>query len=289
MDAADQRKERQVHFSPTTLSGRQPLPTETGHDSADPLTTPSPWRSLLHLRRLRGSQPTYCLSRLRQTTKSVNFPMQAVSTNDLHPDKYLSRLKKGYSSSVKDGGAGPSLRGRGANHRGCCCPGSCSSLCETLLDQHAAACSIPSVHTYLSTTFSLLKYTPQALPCDYESGHPDQSPFATHIQLERNASACPPQYQPLQQRNQVQINGTPGEGDVSNLHTRERDEPDTEEKKTRLNLQRRETLAPSVTKDQRAIQLRRALDMTPMRWLEARHRDRNSPCLIEAHTAAGAF
>ena len=26
-----------------------------------------------------------------------------------------------------------------------------------------------------------------------------------------------------------------------------------------------------------------------MRWLEARHRDRNSPCLIEAHTAAGAF
>ena len=26
-----------------------------------------------------------------------------------------------------------------------------------------------------------------------------------------------------------------------------------------------------------------------MRWLEARHRDRNSPCLIEAHTAADAF
>ena len=63
--------------------------------------------------------------------------------------------------------------------------------------------------------------------------------------------------------------GSPGEGEVFNIHTNMWEELDAEEKGGLMGFQRGDTAAPSITEEQRAIRLDRALDRTTMRWLGA--------------------
>lgn len=51
------------------------------------------FREVLHISRPRGNQPIYCLARLQQATTTFNLPVQAVSTNNLHPGDHLSGKK----------------------------------------------------------------------------------------------------------------------------------------------------------------------------------------------------
>lgn len=64
-------------------------------------------------------------------------------------------------------------------------------------------------------------------------------------------------------------NDAPGEGQVFNIHNKQWEEPDAEEKESLLGYLRGDTAAPGVTEDQQAIRLGRALDGNTMRWLGA--------------------
>ena len=64
-------------------------------------------------------------------------------------------------------------------------------------------------------------------------------------------------------------NGSPGEGEVFNVHTDTWEEPDVEEKEALLGFHRGKIAAPGITDNQRSIRLGRALDCTTMKWLGA--------------------
>ena len=51
------------------------------------------FKEVLHISRPRGNMPIYCLARLQQATTTFNLPVQAVSTNNLHPGDHLSGKK----------------------------------------------------------------------------------------------------------------------------------------------------------------------------------------------------
>ena len=101
-------------------------------------------------------------------------------------------------------------------------------------------------------------------------GHSDQFPFATHKQKGWERRCMPTIVSYLRSNAfRPKSSGSPGEGEVFNLHTNLWEEPDAEEKEELLGFQRGDTAASGVTEAQRAVRLGRALDGTTMRWLGA--------------------
>ena len=101
-------------------------------------------------------------------------------------------------------------------------------------------------------------------------GHSDHFPFAAHNQVGWERTCMPTVVSYLRSNAfRPKANGSPGEGEVYNIHTDKWEEPDVEEKELLLGFQRGETATTNVTDTQRAIRLGRALDCNTMKWLGA--------------------
>ena len=78
--------------------------------------------------------------------------------------------------------------------------------------------------------------------------HTDQYPFATHNKLGWERICMPTVVSYLRSNAyRPKSNGSPGEGEVFNIHTDTWEEPDVEEKEALLGFQRGETAAPGIT------------------------------------------